>query len=345
MEMSFRWYGKSDPVTLSQIRQIPDVEGIVTAVYDYEAGEVWSKEVIDNLKNTIEKEGFTWNVVESVPVHEDIKLGKDSRDKWIENYKQTMKHLSANGIKTICYNFMPVFDWTRTELNASLPDGSNSLAYDENTLETIDPLSGELTLPGWDLSYQTEDLKKLMEDFRQLTEEQLMENLIYFLKEIMPTAEEEDIKLAIHPDDPPWSIFGLPRVVTGKQAVQRILTEVDSPSNGITFCSGSYGADEKNDLETIIQTAAGRIHFVHLRNIKYGKGRSFQETAHSKNHGSLNMIQLVRKLHEAGFSGPVRPDHGRMIWGEKGRPGYGLYDRALGAQYLNGIIHTLEGSR
>lgn len=300
-------------------------------------------ENIRQLKEEIEREGLYWNVVESVPVHEDIKLGKSTKDQWIENYKQTMRHLSANGIKIICYNFMPVFDWTRTEMNASLPDGSNSLAYEESSLETIDPLSGELTLPGWDLSYQTEDLRDLMEEFRQLTEEQLMENLLSFLREIVPVAEEEGIKLAIHPDDPPWPIFGLPRVVTGEKAVRRILTEVDSPANGITFCSGSYGADKANDLEAIIQTAGKRIHFVHLRNIQYGNGRSFQETAHSKNAGSLNMVQLVKALKKEGVTGPVRPDHGRMIWGEEGRPGYGLYDRALGAQYLNGIIHTLEG--
>ncbi|PRO66496.1 mannonate dehydratase [Alkalicoccus urumqiensis] len=343
MEMSFRWYGDDDPVTLENIRQIPDMKGIVSAIYDIPAGGVWPYDRIMQLKEKVEQHGMRLNVIESVPVHEDIKMGKPARETWIENYKQTIRNLSKAGIKTICYNFMPVFDWTRSEMAAALPDGSNSLKYDEDTLKDIDPLSGQLTLPGWDLSYQTDELQAIMDGYKEIDEDQLMDNLVYFLERIIPVAEEEDVLMAIHPDDPPWRIFDLPRVINGNTRIKEMLTRVDSPSNGITFCTGSYGADPENDLLEIIETAEGRIHFVHARNVKRMKsGYSFQETAHSIHAGSIDMVAVLEKLHEVGFDGPIRPDHGRMIWGETGRPGYGLYDRALGATYLNGIIHTLQ---
>lgn len=342
MEMSFRWYGHDDPVTLDQIRQIPGMTGIVSAIYDIPAGEVWPYDKIMQLKQTIEQHGLSLNVIESVPVHEDIKIGLESRDQWIANYKETLRNLSKAGIRTVCYNFMPVFDWTRSELDAALPDGSNSLKYDHEKVKAIDPLSGELTLPGWDLSYQTEDLRRIIDHYQSITEDKLMDHLIYFLKEIIPVAEEEDILMAIHPDDPPWPIFGLPRVVTNKQNVEYILRTVDSPNNGLTFCTGSFGADPDNNLSGIIEATKGRIHFVHARNIKWTGCYSFQETSHLAGDGSLNLSALMKKLHETGFSGPIRPDHGRMIWGEEGRPGYGLYDRALGAMYLNGVLNTLN---
>lgn len=342
MELSFRWYGEDDPVKLDDIKQIPGMKGIVTAIYDIPTGEVWPYERIVQLKENIEKHGLELAVIESVPVHEDIKMGLSTRDQWIENYKKTIKNLSRAGIRTVCYNFMPVFDWTRTDLAAELPDGSNSLLYDHELANQMDPLSGELELPGWDLSYQKEDLKQIMNDYQNMSEEQLMENLLYFLQEVVPVAEEEDVFLAIHPDDPPWPIFGLPRVVSNADAIRQILTTVDSPNNGITFCMGSYGADPKNDLYEIIDAAKGRIHFVHARNIKRIGKLSFQETSHLSSDGSLDMVGIMKKLVDTGFSGPVRPDHGRMIWGERGRPGYGLYDRALGATYLNGIVETLH---
>ncbi|HLR51882.1 MAG TPA: mannonate dehydratase [Candidatus Avamphibacillus sp.] len=344
MELSFRWYGEDDPVKLDEIKQIPGMKGIVTAIYDIPTGEVWPYERIVQLKEEIEKHGLELTVIESVPVHEDIKMGLSTRDHWIENYKETIKNLSKAGIQTVCYNFMPVFDWTRTDLEAELPDGSNSLLYDHELASQMDPLSGELELPGWDLSYRKEDLKQIMNYYQNMSEEQLMENLLYFLQEIVPVAEEEDVLLAIHPDDPPWPIFGLPRVVSNADDIRRILTTVYSPNNGITFCMGSYGADPKNDLYEIIDAAKGRIHFVHARNIKRIGKLSFQETSHLSSDGSLDMVGIMKKLVDTGFSGPVRPDHGRMIWGEQGRPGYGLYDRALGATYLNGIVETLHYS-
>ncbi|MBX0356838.1 mannonate dehydratase [Halobacillus sp. Nhm2S1] len=345
MEMSFRWYGNDDPVRLEHVRQIPGMKGIVSAIYDIPAGEVWPKEKIIALKDSIEKAGLKLSVIESVPVHEDIKLGLPSRDTYIENYIETLRNLSSAGVKTVCYNFMPVFDWTRTSLDTPLPDGSHSLSYDEATLEKLDPISGELTLPGWDLSYQTEQLKGILETYKGVSEENLLDNLIYFLEKIIPVAEEESVLMAIHPDDPPWSVFGLPRVVTNKYNVEKMLRAVDSTSNGITFCTGSFGALHENDLLQIIDVAKDRIHFVHARNVKWTGTKSFQETSHSIHDGSLPMVEVIKKLIEIGYNGPIRPDHGRMIWGEEGRPGYGLYDRALGATYLNGIIDTYRTAR
>ena len=338
MEMSFRWYGTEDPVKLEQIKQIPAMKGIVSAIYDLPPGETWPRETIRSMKAEIEQRGLVWNVVESVPVHEDIKMGKGTRDSWIAKYQETIRNLSREGIKTICYNFMPVFDWTRSKLDAPLPDGSHSLMYDEDLIQQIDPLDGSLTLPGWDLSYQKDDLRVIMEEYKEISKEDLMENLIYFLERIIPVAEEEDVLMAIHPDDPPWDIFGLPRIITNEANVMTMLKRVNSRHNGITFCTGSYGADRDNDLIGMIEHMQDRIHFVHARNVRWTSEKSFQETSHSVHDGSLDMVGIIQKLIEVGYEGPIRPDHGRMIWGEEGRPGYGLYDRALGAVYLNGII-------
>ncbi|MDP4551120.1 mannonate dehydratase [Alkalihalobacillus macyae] len=342
MEMSFRWYGNDDPVRLEDIRQIPGMKGIVSAIYNIPVGEIWPIEEIKELKKAVELHQFKLNVIESVPVHEDIKLGLASRDHYIEKYKTTLRNLSRAGIKTVCYNFMPVFDWTRTSLNAPLSDGSHSLSYDEETIKKLNPISGELTLPGWDLSYQSDQLNDLMNKYKEMTEDELMDHLIYFLEQIVPVAEEEDMKLAIHPDDPPWSVFGLPRVVTNRKNVETLLNSVHSKANGLTFCTGSFGALPENDLLSIIEIATDRIHFVHARNVKWTGAKSFQETSHSIHDGSLPMVEVMKKLVQSGYEGPIRPDHGRMIWGEEGRPGYGLYDRALGATYLNGIIDTCK---
>src|SRR5699024_4769011 len=281
--------------------------------YDRLIGEGWPYDQIMKHKQDIEEHRFCFNVIESVPVHEDIKMGIESRDKWIDNYKQTLRNLSKAGIKTVCYNFMPVFDWTRSQLDAPLPDGSNSLSYDNDLVQELNPLEGGLELPGWDLSYQTDDLKKIMDQYQHISESQLMNNLIYFLEEIVPVAEEEDILLAIHPDDPPWSIFGLPRVVTGKRNVEYLLQAVDSPNNGITFCMGAYASHPDNNLTEIIEAAKDRIHFVHARNIKQTGTLSFQETCHLAKDGSIDMVRVMKKLVENGFAGSIRPDHGRMI--------------------------------
>lgn len=346
MILSFRWFGENDKVTLDQIKQIPGVTGIVTAIYEIPPGQVWPLDMILDLKRTVEEKGLKIEVIESVPVHEDIKLGLPNRDKYIENYKTTLRNLAQAGITTVCYNFMPVFDWTRSELEAPLLDGSNSLAYTNEVVLKMDPLKGELNLPGWDTSYEKEELKKIIELYHKTSEDDLWENLRYFLTNIIKVAEEVGIKMAIHPDDPPWSIFGLPRIITGKENLIRFHKLVESPNNGIAFCTGSLGANPTNDLVDIIRYFGERnlIHFAHLRNIKITGERSFQETAHLSETGSIDMVQILKTLHEVGFKGALRPDHGRMIWGEEGRPGYGLYDRALGAVYLNGIWETLQKS-
>lgn len=344
MKMSFRWYGKEDPVKLGYIRQIPGMYSIVTAIYDVPVGEVWSMDSITKLREEVEGAGLKFDVIESVPVHEDIKLGLPSREKYIESYKENIRRLSKAGVKVICYNFMPVFDWTRTQLDKMLEDGSTTLVYYKEQLVKMDPLSGELSLPGWDSSYTKDGLADIFNKYSKVDEEALWSNLEYFLKEIIPVAEECDVRMAIHPDDPPWPIFGLPRLITNEKNIDRFLKLVDSTYNGLTFCTGSLGCASFNDMVKMVDkySAMGRIHFMHIRNVKLLEDGSFEESAHYSPCGSLDVVGIVRVLHKNGFKGYVRPDHGRMIWGETGRPGYGLYDRALGAMYLTGIWETLD---
>ncbi len=343
MKMSFRWYGHDDPVKIEYIRQIPNMKAIVTAVYDVPVGEVWSEESISDLKKTTEDAGLLFEVIESVPVHEDIKLGKPTRGKYIDNYKENIRRLGKAGIKCICYNFMPVFDWTRTQLDKELFDGSKALVYYKEQLEKMNPLTGELSLPGWDTSYKKDDLKTLFSEYDKITEEDLWENLRYFLSEIIPVAEEAGVKMAIHPDDPPYPIFGLPRIITNEKNIDRFLKLYDSEYNGLTFCTGSLGCCSSNDIPHMVEkyVKQGRIHFMHIRNVKNFPDGSFEETAHFSEYGSLDIVKIVKILKENNFDGYIRPDHGRMIWGETGKAGYGLYDRALGAAYINGLWQGL----
>lgn len=338
MKMSFRWFGPADPVPLAYIRQIPGVEQIVSAIYDVPVGESWPLDQLLALKARIEQAGLKFEVVESVPVHEDIKLGRPSRDRLIANYQQSIRHCAAAGIRVICYNFMPVFDWTRTEMAHALPDGSTTLRFDAAQAGQIDPEQG-ISLPGWDSSYAPAELKGLLEAYRGVGEAQLWAHLEYFLHAIIPVAEEAGIRMAMHPDDPPRPIFGLPRIVKNRDDLMRLVTTVDSPANGITLCSGSLGADLCNNVESLVREfgAMGKIPFAHLRNVAVDADGSFHETAHRSCEGALDMAAIVRAYHAVGFDGYARPDHGRMIWGETGKPGYGLYDRALGAVYLNGL--------
>nr|MDD6334932.1 mannonate dehydratase [bacterium] len=347
MKMTFRWYGEDDPVTLEKLRQIPGATGVVSAIYDVPVGQAWPRERIAALKKTIEDAGLEFEVVESVPVHEDIKLGRGKRDEYIANYQENIRRLGEVGVKCICYNFMPVFDWTRTDLAHVLPDGSNALIYDPEQVKKMNPLSGELSLPGWDASYKKEDLQELFDAYSHVDEEKLWENFAYFIKAIVPVAEKAGIRMAIHPDDPPWPIFGLPRIITCEAALDRVLSIVDSPSNGLTLCVGSLGCADKNDIVKLAKKYAGmdRVPFVHARNVLKTPG-GFQEAAHYAAKGSLDMPGLIKALYDCGFTGYIRPDHGRMIWGETGKPGYGLYDRALGSQYLLGLwdaVAAMEG--
>lgn len=344
VKMSFRWYGSDDQVTLQNIRQIPGMEAIVTAVYDVPVGEVWSRESIAALKKQVEDAGLLFEVIESVPVHEDIKLGKPTRERYIENYCENIRRLAEAGIRCICYNFMPVFDWTRTQLDHRLPDGSTSLVYYKEQVDAVNPLESDsdLTLPGWDASYTREELKNVVAEYNAMTEEDLWANLTYFLERIIPVAAACDVNMAIHEDDPCWSIFGLPRIITCEENLDRFLKIVDDPHNGITLCTGSLGCSAQNDVVHMAAkyAAMGRIHFVHARNVKVLEN-GFEERAHLSKCGSLDMYAILNALYKNGFNGYIRPDHGRMIWGETGRAGYGLYDRALGATYLNGLWEAI----
>ena len=292
----------------------------------------------------MEDNGLQFEVIESVPVHEDIKLGKPTRDRYIENYCENIRRLAEAGIRCICYNFMPVFDWTRTQLDHRLPDGSTSLVYYKEQVDAVDPLKSDsdLTLPGWDASYTREGLRAVVAEYNKMTEEDLWANLTYFLERIIPVAAECDVNMAIHEDDPCWSIFGLPRIITCEKNLDRFLKIVDDPHNGITLCTGSLGCSAENDVVHMAAkyAAMGRIHFVHARNVAVLEN-GFEERAHYSACGSLDMYAILNALYKNGFNGYIRPDHGRMIWGETGRAGYGLYDRALGAAYLNGLWEAI----
>ncbi|MDB5814253.1 MAG: mannonate dehydratase [Rhodocyclales bacterium] len=343
MKMSFRWYGDNDPVKLEYIRQIPGIHSIVSAIYDVPVGEVWPVEKLQALKTRIESVGLKFDVVESIPVHEDIKQGKPTRDRLIANFQQNIRNCAAVGVKVICYNFMPVFDWTRTSVATELPDGSLTLSFDASQVQEIDPEQG-IALPGWDASYKPEELKKILAEYKNIGEEQLWANLEYFLKAMIPVAEEAGVRMGMHPDDPPRPIFGLPRIVKNRDDLMRLVKIVDSPANGITLCSGSLGADLCNNIESLVHEfgGMGRIPFGHLRNVAVEEDGTFYESAHLSCEGSLDMARILKAYHDVDFDGYVRPDHGRMIWGETGRPGYGLYDRALGAVYLNGLWEAME---
>ncbi len=342
MKMTFRWFGDEDPVTLDKIRQIPGMTGVVTALYDTPVGEVWSQESIDSLKKEINDKGLEMEVIESVPVHEDIKLGRGDYKRYIENYKENIRRLAKAGVKTICYNFMPVFDWTRSQLDHQLEDGSNALVYYKDDVDKLDPT--KLALPGWDSSYTPEEMTQLIQDYKDLGEEGLWKNLEYFIKEVMPVAVENDVNMAIHPDDPPWPIFGIPRIITDEKNLDRFLDLYDDKHHGLTLCSGSLGCTASNDIVELVKKYAGegRIHFAHVRNVKILGDGSFEESAHYSPCGSLDVFEILKAYHDAGFDGYLRPDHGRMIWGETGKPGYGLYDRALGAEYMLGIWEALD---
>ena len=355
MKMSFRWYGKeNETFPLEYVRQIPGMHGIVGALFDIPVGEVWPLDKIFALKHEVESVGLALETIESVNVHEDIKMGLPSRDRYIENYIQTLRHLSQAGIHVVCYNFMPVFDWTRTELSKALPDGSLTMSYDERVLRTLTPetLAEHMKngakgfkLTGWEPE-RLKALQLLLEKYRDIDENTLFANLGYFLQAIIPTAEACGIKMAIHPDDPPWSVFGLPRITTSKANLERIVKLADSPCNGLTLCSGSLGANGENDIPEIIRHFGkmGRVHFGHVRNIKIHEPGVFDESSHKSSDGSLNLYNIMKAYWDIGFTGPIRPDHGRMIWGETGRPGYGLYDRGLGIMYLHGLWDAIAES-
>lgn len=351
MKMTLRWYGPGyDSVSLKQIRQIPGVNGVITTLFGKQAGELWTQDEINNLKKTVNESGLEITGIESVNVSDDIKIGTGKRDQHIENYIKTLEAIGQADIHMVCYNFMPVFDWTRSELARMRSDGSTVLAYNQDAVNQINPehmkesvekMSNGFKMPGWEPE-RLEHLKELFDMYKDVDSERLFNNLVYFLEAIGPVCEKYNIKMGIHPDDPAWPIFGLPRIVTGLDSIQRLLNAVDKPYNGITLCTGSLGSNQNNDICAIIKAAKGRIPFAHIRNLKYNSDRDFEEAAHLSSDGSMDMYQIMKTLYETGFDSAIRPDHGRMIWGEIAMPGYGLYDRALGACYLNGLWEAIE---
>lgn len=341
MNFTFRWYGPNDPVSLAAIRQVPGVDGVVTALHDLPPGEVWTVERLRERQEAVRACGLEWSVVESIPVHESIKLGEPDRDAHIEAYAESIRNLGRVGIGTLCYNFMPVFDWLRTEFAMPLPDGSNTMQYVHADLSRFDLSRGMEALPAWAQGYGPDELGDLLRRYEAVDEGRLFDNLVAFLEGVVPSAEEAGVNLAIHPDDPPWSVFGLPRIVTGHAALQRLLDAVDHPRNGLTFCTGSLGASQDNDVVAMAAAFAPRTNFVHARNLRHTGPLDFYESAHPTRYGDVDLPRVLRALVDGGFEGPIRPDHGRMIWGETGTPGYGLYDRALGATYLQGVLEGL----
>ena len=342
MYMTFRWFGATDPIPLAHIRQIPGVNGVVSALYDVPVGDPWPRARLERLAAEIDSAGLRLAVVESIPVHEDIKLGRPTRDRLIANYCDSVRAMGELGIPVLCYNFMPVFDWLRTDLAMPMGDGSTALAYDDQALARVDLTRGTGDLPGWATAYSAGELQALLAAYRAVDAQRLWDHLAYFLERVVPVAEESGVRMAIHPDDPPWPIFGLPRIICRGADLERLLKLVDRPANGITFCTGSLGARPDNDLPAMVRQVGDRIHFAHCRNVRITGERQFHETPHPSALGGVDLGAVLRALRDTGFAGPMRPDHGRMIWGERGRPGYGLYDRALGATYLQGLWEGLS---
>lgn len=353
LKMGFRWFGKDDdPISLSKIRQIPGTTQVVGALFDIPVGEVWPKARIAQLKQEVEAAGLKLEVIESVNIHDDIKIGKPSRDRYIENYQQTIRNLSEYGIKVICYNFMPVFDWIRTNLAFKLADGSNVMSFEhqkvegdpEQIIKSVQDESNGYSLPGWEPERLAE-VKRLFSEYADVDADKLRENLKYFLDAIIPVCEECDIKMAMHPDDPPRPLFGLPRIYKNREDMEAIVAMHDSPYNALTICTGSLGENPDNDVPALVRefVKKDRAPFIHARNIKFaGEPGDFHESAHLSSMGSIDMFEVMKALQDTNFDGYIRPDHGRNIWGETGRPGYGLYDRALGIAYLNGLWEALD---
>lgn len=350
MEWGFRWYGEEgDTIPLSHVKQIPGMDGVVGTLLDKLPGDVWEIDEIADFKASVEKKDMKLLGIESVSVHDAIKAGTDERDHYIDNYIQTIKNLSANGVHMICYSFKPIFGWFKTNLNYENEDGSKALLFDYEVIEDmeakdmytlINSQSKGFRLSGWE-EERLDKFKELEAMYEGQTRDDLFANLTYFLERIIPVAEEYKVKMAIHPDDPPFEIFNYPRITKNLEDLKKILSIVDSPYNGLTLCTGSLGADPNNDIVEIIEEVGDKINFVHFRNVKFLGERKFKESAHLSSDGSLDMYAIMKALVDNGYDGPVRPDHGRMVWGEEAIPGYGLYDRAMGITYMQGLHEAI----
>lgn len=385
MEKTWRWFGKKDKITLSMLRQI-GVEGIVTALHEVPNGEIWTVEAINDLKQYIESYGMRWSVVESLPVCEAIKYAGPERDQLIENYKVSLANLGKCGVKTVCYNFMPVIDWVRTDLQHPWPDGSSSLYYDRVRFAYFD--TRILRREGAEKDYTEEELRKVAELDKVITEAEkdelidaiivktqgfvngniregdknpvaifkrllslydgidrdaLRENMRYFLSAVMPVCEEYGVNMCVHPDDPPFQILGLPRIVTNEEDIDWFLRAVDNPHNGLTFCAGSLSAGEHNDTRELARRFAKRTHFVHLRSTAAMPGGNFIESSHLSGRGHL--IDLIRIFEQERPGLPMRVDHGRMMLGDEDKgynAGYSFHGRMFALAQVEGMMAVVE---
>ena len=388
MEKTWRWFGKKDKITLPMLRQI-GVEGIVTALHDVPNGEIWTMEAINDLKSYIESYGLRWSVVESLPVCEAIKYAGAEREQLIENYKVSLANLGKCGIKTVCYNFMPVIDWIRTDLQHPWPDGTSSLYYDHIRFAYFDIRI--LEREGAEKDYTEEELQKVAELDKVITEAEkdalidtiivktqgfvngnikegdknpvsifkrllalykdidrnaLRENMRYFLSAIMPVCEEYGVNMCVHPDDPPFQVLGLPRIVTNENDIEWFLNAVDNPHNGLTFCAGSLSAGEHNDTRELAKKFAKRTHFVHLRSTAAMQGGNFIESSHLTGRGHL--IDLIRIFENENPGLPMRVDHGRMMLGDEDKgynPGYSFHGRMLALAQVEGMMAVVDDEK
>jgi len=384
MEKTWRWFGKKDTITLDMLRQI-GVEGIVTALHDVPNGEIWTLDAITDLKNYIENTGLRWSVVESLPVSESIKYGGADRDQLIENYKVSLANLGKAGIKTVCYNFMPVIDWIRTDLFRKNEDGTSSLYFDKIRFAYFDCLilqreGAEKDYTPWELQQayeldktitesEKDDLinniivktqgfvngnikegdknpvaifNRLLALYDGIDKAQLRENFKYFLEQVIPTAEEYGVNLCVHPDDPPFAVLGLPRIVTSQEDIDWFLNAVNSPNNGLTFCAGSLSAGLHNDVPALAERFAKRTHFLHLRSTNVFENGNFIEASHLG--GRAHLIKLVQIFEKENPDLPMRIDHGKLMLddGDKNyNPGYSFLGRMFALAQVEGIIATV----
>ncbi|MFV5687184.1 mannonate dehydratase [Flavobacterium sp. ZT3R25] len=385
MEKTWRWFGKKDNITLTMLRQI-GVEGIVTALHDVPNGEVWTLDTINDLKHYIESFGLSWSVVESLPVSESIKYGGKEREQLLENYRTSLENLGKAGLKTVCYNFMPVIDWVRTDLYKKQEDGTMTLYFDKvrfayfdlkilkregaekeysaKELEAVQELDKSITETEKEELIQTiivktqgfingnikegdqqpvELFKRLLKLYDGIDSNQLRENMKYFLESVIPTAEEYGVNLCVHPDDPPFAVFGLPRIVGGADDIEWILNAVDSPNNGLTFCAGSLSASLRNNVPELARKFAERTHFVHLRSTDVDENGNFVEASHLEGRGHL--IEVVRIFEKENPNLPMRIDHGKLMLDDVDKtyhPGYSFLGRMFALAQVSGIIATVK---